>query len=804
MRLSAPEHGVPSRDLDLLSDGGEEADTEVNAEHATQLSRDTASLSSFMVTNSHCDLDVVPEHVEIPLNSIGISRVGETSQLLSLLHSATNNLPSHTQASSFLHVISQKTNRKLFTALIAESSPAMKSIARTVISTAIRYVDVALVGALLAAGLDPNLDMGGGLGNLFLAAIRTCSSGIVQAFLDHGASVNVASYGKQATPLEAAAQTGRLDLVQLLLRAGADLNVPGQDHGASVLAQAASHGGIDLVQLLVDAGADVYGPIRENPCRAYENKTALCHAAMRGDVAMARLLLSHGAAVHVLCYAVVSGNTNMLQLLLDHGANDLIPALSAAYSEKRNNALRFLVRSEFDRRGVLHNAFAMQSFYSAISCGDLELVRCLVESGIGVKITPSILTEALRFATQRGQLHIAQLLVDHGADIHMIASDEPSATVLQLAVSRRHVELVEFFLRLGADSNVAVGSKDRTILETAAYENDLVILQLLLEYAADMARQGRAALVAAVQYASPGVLQALLDAWALTGHASPTNLRCWLHKTPLEVAVNRTGAERIQLLLDYKVYKAGDNSLALRKAIRFGKLKAARLLLESGAHVGHLEQYEERADGWAVITALDEAAANGYVDMLHRLLGHQTTTDERTQALQAAAISGKLAAVRVLLDHGVDVNAGPMGRYEEQGPRTALQAAAGTGNLELVRCLLEAGADVESKVCSPKEEGTALQFAAIAGSVSVVTALIQEGADIKAPAMGRYGRTALEGAAEHGRLDTVQLLINMGAEMTGSRALVFARREGHDGVVALLLEHGFEDTVDESDSNWWR
>jgi ankyrin repeat protein len=72
--------------------------------------------------------------------------------------------------------------------------------------------------------------------------------------------------------------------------------------------------------------------------------------------------------------------------------------------------------------------------------------------------------------------------------------------------------------------------------------------------------------------------------------------------------------------------------------------------------------------------------------------------------------------------------------------------------------------------------------------MSVVTELVQEGADVFAPAVGVHGRTAIEGAAEHGRLDIVQLLLNLGVEVAGSRAIQFARKEGHDGVVALLEE----------------
>jgi ankyrin repeat protein len=109
--------------------------------------------------------------------------------------------------------------------------------------------------------------------------------------------------------------------------------------------------------------------------------------------------------------------------------------------------------------------------------------------------------------------------------------------------------------------------------------------------------------------------------------------------------------------------------------------------------------------------------------------------------------------------------------------------------------LLERGAEVERSSISEDEEGTALQFAAIAGSIVIVNELIQRGANVNAAPLGENGRTALEGAAEHGRLDMVQLLLNLEAEVQGSRALQFARKEGHDGVAMLLLQNGFEDDV---------
>jgi len=59
----------------------------------------------------------------------------------------------------------------------------------------------------------------------------------------------------------------------------------------------------------------------------------------------------------------------------------------------------------------------------------------------------------------------------------------------------------------------------------------------------------------------------------------------------------------------------------------------------------------------------------------------------------------------------------------------------------------------------------------------------------------KYGRSALEGAAEHGRLDMVQYLLNCGAgakdpsETRYSSAAELAEKEGHYIIAKLLREY---------------
>ncbi|KAK2002748.1 ankyrin repeat protein, partial [Colletotrichum falcatum] len=127
--------------------------------------------------------------------------------------------------------------------------------------------------------------------------------------------------------------------------------------------------------------------------------------------------------------------------------------------------------------------------------------------------------------------------------------------------------------------------------------------------------------------------------------------------------------------------------------------------------------------------------------------------------------------------------------------RTPIQAAAEQGDTVLFERLLILGADINAPPITRNGGATALQLASIKGYFGLVGKMLDLHADPNAPGADMYGRTALEGAAEHGRLDVVQLLLNSGVQTCGDgrrqyvRAIGFARQEGHHAVVALLKSH---------------
>lgn len=96
---------------------------------------------------------------------------------------------------------------------------------------------------------------------------------------------------------------------------------------------------------------------------------------------------------------------------------------------------------------------------------------------------------------------------------------------------------------------------------------------------------------------------------------------------------------------------------------------------------------------------------------------------------------------------------------------------------------------------------TPLMLAAQFGRLDTVQALLDAGAGVDLHEKGRY--TALMLAAGNGHADVVRTLLNAGANVNnveqtrGWTALIWAAKRGHTSTVRVLLEHGAETAVDD-------
>ncbi|KAJ7321268.1 ankyrin repeat-containing domain protein [Mycena albidolilacea] len=215
---------------------------------------------------------------------------------------------------------------------------------------------------------------------------------------------------------------------------------------------------------------------------------------------------------------------------------------------------------------------------------------------------------------------------------------------------------------------------------------------------------------------------------------------------------------------------------------------------------------------------LQEAASRGATDEVRILLKHGVNVENEGNTLQEAVAHGHEEIVRLLLVHGADNNSRgpnstvPQGHEDLESAEhgrmaqvsvnaesrirygTALYHASRTGNEAIVKLLIEHGADINA---DGGEHGSALQAALWNGQEGVARLLIEHGAKFKAEG-GEYG-TALQVAVRQGREGIIRLLIEYGTDINAEGGeydgvygslLQAALWNGKEGAARLLVEHG--------------
>lgn len=180
----------------------------------------------------------------------------------------------------------------------------------------------------------------------------------------------------------------------------------------------------------------------------------------------------------------------------------------------------------------------------------------------------------------------------------------------------------------------------------------------------------------------------------------------------------------------------------------------------------------------------------------------QADADALRQALVKAATKGNLKVLRLLLDHGAEVDVAlhhhrsrSRGEDKSEAPSSLFKAAE-AGHLAVVRELLARGADPEWR---GRNGQTALFPACMRGHDEVVRALLEAGAHPDGGAGDRDGRTPLlcmaSEKARRWTLETAGLLLGRSAEVDprdglGRTALHWAAKNGHLGLAGALLGGG--------------
>jgi ankyrin repeat protein len=519
-------------------------------------------------------------------------------------------------------------------------------------------------------------------------------------------------------------------------------------------------------------------------------------AATRNNVEAMKFLVAHGANVNLknhkgntaLHEASKSGKLAAIDFLLKH---------DGVHMEAENN----------DRDTALHCG-ASYLCPSETDCSTLarsmssEMTEVLLEHGANAHAKNQHGLTALHIAAEKGDIKMAKLLVEHGADVmdeDLRANDTP----LHFAASKGRAEVTQWLLLQGANVHV----KNRSNLTP-------------LHMAADAPpRELGAAIDARV-----AVMEALVEHGAQVQDSEG--------ETPLHIAASKGHEKLTRWLLENGSDVHALNSkrcTPFRNAAVAADVRAMEMLLEYGADV--MAADSKGCTALHIVASLCEHAKHEHMATMEWLLQHGADMT----AINCNGYNALAFARRFKRSAAVDwlrTKAKELEIFEVMEPLEEFREAVKTDDEAAMTRAVRRGVvqdswDMNSAVmCAVSENrigalsllymeaynkvdvdagGNPIRLAASKGHVESMAWLVERGADVALQDKVE-GSTALHIAAMNNRCEAVVWLLQHGAHVTaadhrGNRALHYASLRGHTIALQTLFEHGAKPNAENGDKN---
>lgn len=599
-------------------------------------------------------------------------------------------------------------------------------------------------------------------------------------------------------PLSAAIKSGQNEMAEYLLEKYLDKVNHQQQLDASLHIALSQHNITkQFAALLLDKGATVNS-------RNTINSTPLFSAVSRGNLEIIDLLLARGAEVNAvnsrgespLLAAIDKINREVVSLLLKHGAT----VAPLPYTEQTTTTPTTTPQIQKVTVDPIDRAIVM----------DQEDIGLLLLDN-SAKVAQEQLDAVFLKSLGKRQFRLVDGLIARGANVNM--EESPGVPLLNSCIGRsykmhrlwgKNKDTIHFLCRKGADVN-SIDRQGYFPLHYAAQNGDVDVAQILIEHGADINRRSErsgTAIAIAASFYMPEMVRFLLEEGADPNISNPL-----LSKIATDPGI-------VKLLLEHRTDPhAVDswNRTPLFYAIDSnGNIESIQLLLAKGLDPNHLGK-DPISYSREETTPLKIALQKENLDAAQLLLDHGA--DIKASCLKGLVVGAMAEAVKVTADYEESKARAERGRKEaetgiirkneaEQIVQFVGKAKANAEEKEkVVSFLIESGADlnVAGDASDKSKGGSPLMYAAQVGRIDYLQLLLDHGAEIDF--QNANGDTALIKAADGDKLESIRFLLANGANInlpnsSGDTALIKAVEANKLEVAAFLLAKGADAEVE--------
>lgn len=374
----------------------------------------------------------------------------------------------------------------------------------------------------------------------------------------------------------------------------------------------AERGYFESAQLLLDYGADVQS----------NNNCAIIMAAQNGHTKMFKLFANHGADMYVranspLCRSAERGHIEIVKVLLENGAD--VDA----------NGCHFVSPDYSFHNSDWMIACKGYPLWCSIQNGHQSVAELLIRHCADIHVVED---NALCYCARKGNLEMVQLLIECGANV-----SAKFGSALANSASEGHFEIAKALLRAGADPNAHEG----IIISKAAQFGDIEMYQFLIDsgvnmyYGSGLHRAKTVSMLKLIlgQNISDSDREHALNIAVIDGNAEFVDalLRAGVcpqpyeNNDPLWSTCWQDKVEIVKNLLKYDAHLYCDVDGALRRNVRGGNIETVKILLEYG---GNLRAHTST-------DIMSEAILSGNPHVVELLLDNGISADVQTRAFVA-------------------------------------------------------------------------------------------------------------------------------------------------------------------------